>query len=74
MSNDKTYIPAIDWRPSDAARIDPDPPRPRTFAQSTMSDTDYDAAQDEARAGRAVPGTLRDWGSIPPESSATPPT
>ncbi len=61
-------IPKIDWTPSPFARIDPNPPSPRPYGQSTMSDEDYAKAQEQAAAGLAVPGILRDW-SIPDEGS-----
>jgi hypothetical protein len=65
-------VPTIDWRPAEAARIDPVPYVPRTFGQSTMSDEDYAKAQEAARNGDAPSGVLRDWGSLPPETPETP--
>ncbi len=57
-------IPKIDWTPSPFARIEPDPPRPRQYGETTMSDADYAKAQEDAQAGLAIPGVLRDQ-SVP---------
>lgn len=67
MSDDRLLIPKIDWTPSPFARIDPEPPRPRSYGQSTMSDEDYAKAQEQARDGFAPPGILRDWGGPDPD-------
>lgn len=63
--SDESFIPTLDWKPATAARIEPNPPRPRSFAESTMSDEDYAAAQEDAKAGRIRSGKLKDWGSMP---------
>lgn len=54
-------IPKIDWTPSPFARIEPNPPRPRQYGESTMSDEDYAKAQEQAATGLAPPGVLPDW-------------
>ncbi|MDQ7815300.1 MAG: hypothetical protein RDU25_05875 [Patescibacteria group bacterium] len=78
MPDDKPLIPKIDWTPSPVARIESDPPRPRHYGESTMSDEDYTKAQERARAGLAQPGILRDWSDpdageipVPAQSSET---
>jgi hypothetical protein len=68
MSNNKNpetpLVPTFDWTPPKTARIEANPPRPRTFAESTMSDEDYAAAQEYAKAGLARSGELIDWGPM----------
>jgi len=65
MSDQEKLVPTIDWEPGSAARIDPNPPAPRTFGQTTMLDDDYHAALEDARAGRAMPGILGGEGMRP---------
>jgi len=69
MSNEKNsetpIATKLDWKPTDSARIEQNPPRPRSYAESTMSDEDYAAAEEDAKAGRNQPGELKDWGEMP---------
>lgn len=70
MPDHRRLIPKIDWTPSKAARIDHDPPRPRQYGESTMSDKDYAAAQERAKAGLEIPGVILDWLGVfaPPDT------
>ncbi len=56
---------APDWAPPQVARIRPLPTDGRKFAQSTMSDKDYDRAQRADPEEGTEVGELKDWGPMP---------